>query len=132
MTLPRPLTVLVIDDDDATRETMAHMLRLCGCDPRLARNAETGLRALAEFQPDVIFLDLHMPMMDGLSLLRRIRSTVERQIPVALITGNYLLDDTIRDEIAQLGADFWHKPLWLEDLPELIHRLVPTAMAPTP
>jgi CheY-like chemotaxis protein len=67
---PRPLRVLVADDEEVSRKTLALMLRALGCE---ADEAETGLgalRRLAERRYDVVFLDLHMPEMDGFATAR--------------------------------------------------------------
>ena len=67
-----------------------------------------------------------MPLVDGLGFLRRLRSIDQhRDVPVAIVTGDYFLDDTISSEIRQLGAELKYKPLWLEDLVGLARTLLP-------
>jgi two-component system response regulator MprA len=101
------------------------MLQLEGYDVRTAMNAENGLVQAQEAHPDAIILDLRMPLVDGLGFLRRLRAQDEqRNIPVAIVTGDYFLDDSISAEIRQLGAELKFKPLWLEDLVGLARTLL--------
>jgi two-component system response regulator MprA len=88
-------------------------------------NAETGLVQAQEARPDAIILDLRMPLVDGLGFLRRLRAQDEQRLtPVAIVTGDYFLDDNVSAEIRQLGAELKFKPLWLEDLVGLARTLL--------
>lgn len=118
-------TILIVDDDEGVTQTFARMLRMEGYQVRTALNAETGLREASEHPPDAIILDLRMPMVDGLGFLRRLRSSEsQRATPVAIVTGDYFLDDTISSELRELGAELKYKPLWLEDLVGLARTLL--------
>jgi len=118
-------TILVVDDDEGVTQTFARMLRLEGYDVRTAMNAETGLREAEKSRPDAIILDLRMPIVDGLGFLRRLRARDEqRDTPVAIVTGDYFLDDQVSAELRELGAELKFKPLWLEDLVGLARHLL--------
>jgi len=122
--LPKP-RVLLVDDDPETTQTFARMLKLEGYDVRTAINAEAGLHAMEVTAPDAILLDLHMPLVDGLAFLRRLRADEHQQhTPVAIVTGDYFIDDTISNELSELGVEVYLKPLWLEDLVTITHALV--------
>jgi len=101
------------------------MLRLEGYQVRTAVSAETGLQEAKTSAPDAIVLDLRMPLVDGLGFLRRLRERDEqRTTPVAIVTGDYFLDDSISAELRELGAELRFKPLWLEDLVGLARNLL--------
>lgn len=118
-------SILIVDDDEAVTQTFARMLELEGYAVRTAVNAETGLRAASEHMPDAIILDLRMPLVDGLGFLRRLRAHDEqREVPVAIVTGDYFLDDAVSTELRELGAELRFKPLWLEDLVGLARNLL--------
>jgi two-component system response regulator PrrA len=118
-------TILIVDDDEGVTTTFARMLRLEGYEVYTAMNAETGLREAEATAPDAIILDLRMPLVDGLGFLRRLRSIDQyRDIPVAIVTGDYFLDDAVSAELRQLGAELKFKPLWLEDLVGLARTLL--------
>lgn len=117
--------ILIVDDDEGVTTTFARMLRLEGFDVRTALNGEMGLREASRSRPDAIILDLRMPLVDGLRFLRRLRADDEqRDVPVAIVTGDYFLDDDIATELRQLGAEVKFKPLWLEDLVGLARNLL--------
>lgn len=118
-------SILIVDDDEGVTQTFARMLRLEGYQVRTAMSAETGLIEAAEHPPDAIILDLRMPTVDGLGFLRRLRAyESQRSTPVAIVTGDYFLDDAISTELRELGAELKFKPLWLEDLVGLARTLL--------
>ena len=117
--------ILIVDDDEGVTQTFARMLQLEGYQVRTAVSAETGLQEAARSHPDAIILDLRMPLIDGLGFLRRLRERDEhRTTPVAIVTGDYFLDDSISSELRELGAELRFKPLWLEDLVGLARELL--------
>ena len=117
--------ILIVDDDESVTQTFASMLRLEGYQVHTAVNAENGLRLAEERHPDAIILDLRMPLVDGLGFLRRLRAKDEqRTTPVAIVTGDYFLEDEISNELRQLGAELRFKPMWLEDLVGLARNLL--------
>jgi DNA-binding response OmpR family regulator len=119
--------ILIVDDDVGVTQTFARILQLEGYQVRTAINAEIGLRTAWDSRPDAIILDLRMPLVDGLGFLRRLRARDEqRTTPVAIVTGDYFLDDAVSAELHELGAELHFKPLWLEDLLVLARSLVQT------
>jgi DNA-binding response OmpR family regulator len=122
---PRSETILIVDDDEGVTQTFARMLKLEGYQVRTAENAESGLREAARVRPDAIILDLRMPLIDGLGFLRRLRSSDEpRPTPVAIVTGDYFLSDSVSIELKALGAELTFKPLWLDELVALARTLL--------
>lgn len=118
-------TILIVDDDEGVTQTFARMLRLEGYQVRTAMTAETGLRDAGAVHPDAIILDLRMPLVDGLGFLRRLREQEDtRATPVAIVTGDYFLEDEVSVELRALGAELRFKPLWLEDLVGLARDLL--------
>src|SRR4051812_40109427 len=122
---PGASTILIVDDDEGVTQTFARMLKLEGFQVRTAVNAESGLKLANESQPNAIILDLRMPLVDGLGFLRRLRSQDDqRATPVAIVTGDYFLEDPVANELRELGAELRFKPLWLEDLVGLARNLL--------
>ena len=122
---PGASTILIVDDDEGVTQTFARMLKLEGFQVRTAINAESGLKVANESQPNAIILDLRMPLVDGLGFLRRLRSQHDqRATPVAIVTGDYFLEDAVANELRELGAELRFKPLWLEDLVGLARNLL--------
>src|SRR3981081_4867883 len=103
--------ILIVDDDEGVTQTFARMLRLEGYQVRAAVSAEPGLRDAEHSHPDAIILDLRMPLVDGLGFLRRLRAhDHQRKTPVAIVTGDYFLDEAIANELQVLRADLRLKP----------------------
>ncbi len=114
-----------VDDDFATVDTFAQVLRLEGYEVRTALSAEGGMRAVQASRPDAILVDFRMPLATGLEFLRRLRACDGyRDTPVAVVTGDYSLDDTLGTELDQLGARVAFKPLLVAELVDLTSRLL--------
>ena len=79
--------VLVIDDEPTVRTLLDMLLRPKGYEVMLADNGWTGLRLYRQEHPDVILLDLKMPKLDGITVLKKIRSVNPEQ-PVIVMTGD--------------------------------------------
>ena len=118
-------TILIVDDDPSVTETFERMLRLEGLsrgDGPVGRGRAESGRAVP---PHAIILDLRMPLVDGLQFLRTLRSKDDlSKMPVAIVTGDYFLDDSVSRELRGLGAEVRFKPLWLEDLLALARNLL--------
>src|SRR5438067_9738379 len=109
------------------------MLKLEGYQVRTAVNAQKGLEEAEQSRPDAIILDLRMPLVDGLGFLRRLRSFEQHTTtPVAIVTGDYFLDDALSNELRELGAELRYKPMFLEDIVALARHLLKVTNCPIP
>ena len=118
-------TILIVDDDRAVTDTFARMLKLEGFEVATAINAEAGLMLADSVHPNAIILDMRMPITNGLQFLRLVRSRPHLvDVPVAIVTGDYFLAESVQHELKSLGASIRFKPLWLEDLIALAKTLV--------
>jgi excisionase family DNA binding protein len=115
--------VLIVDDDERLRQYVRANLELEGYTVREAASAEAGLRALEEQVPDLILLDVMMPMVDGWEMLRRVheRHGVEA-IPVIMFSGKV---ETPDDPGAHGAQGFIGKPFDPQQLIESTKQLVP-------
>lgn len=85
--------VLVVEDDTSTRKMLIRGVEQIGWTAVGAENGRVGLERMAEEVPDLILLDLMMPVMDGFAFLTSLRKTVAWQtIPVAILTGKDLTE----------------------------------------
>jgi len=122
---PTTATVLIVDDEPAVTETFARMLTLEGFEARTACDGETGLREADASRPQVIFVDLRMPGVDGIEFLRRLRErSTHRDTPVAVLTGDYFLDESVVKALRDCKATLYFKPIWLTDLVRITHTLL--------
>jgi two-component system, NarL family, nitrate/nitrite response regulator NarL len=102
----RTVGVLVVDDSLVFRTGMSRAVQACeGLE--LLGEADTGaaaLEAIAELEPDLVILDLRMPDMDGIEVLRALRSQ-DPPPPCRVLVISALLEDGIEDEVLAAGAD---------------------------
>lgn len=97
-------SVLIVEDDPEIRDLLAHYLRKEGFSPLLAADGESGLHAARSGKPDLVLLDILLPGMDGLEVLRKIRSDeATARVPVIMLTAKG--DETDRVVGLELGAD---------------------------
>ena len=123
-------TILIIDDDAALRSGIAETLGDLGHTALQAPDGAQGLRILGEARVDAVLLDLRMPGMDGIEVLRRLRAG-KNPPPVAVLTAVPTAGNTI--EAMRLGAiDHLAKPVGRADLFALLERMLPAATADAP
>ena len=84
--MPNNNSILIIDDDDAVRDSIAVYLDEVGYQVHQASDGEQGVALQQEIQPDVVLCDLRMPKKDGISVLREINST-SPDTPIIVISG---------------------------------------------
>ena len=97
-------SILIVEDEKEIRDLLAHYVLKEGFTPLLARDGEEGLAKARSERPDLILLDILLPKMDGLELLRSIRADRDiARIPVAMLTAKG--DETDRIVGLELGAD---------------------------
>jgi signal transduction histidine kinase/DNA-binding LacI/PurR family transcriptional regulator/AraC-like DNA-binding protein len=92
---PGPIqrTVLVVDDDPGILDLHCRLVKQIGCQVVTARNGQEAMTAIGRARPDLILLDLMMPVMDGFAVLDAIRSQAEtRNIPVIVLTAKMLTE----------------------------------------
>ncbi len=118
-------TILIVDDDKALRESLAETVTGLGHHPLSAASGQEALAKLEREAVDAILLDLHMPEMDGIEVLRRLRENPKRP-PVVILTAFASAENTI--EAMRLGAfDHLTKPIGRDDLDALLQRMLATA-----
>jgi DNA-binding response OmpR family regulator len=116
--------VLVADDDPSIHKVLRLNLELEGYTVASAFNGEEALERLAEARPDLVVLDVMMPALDGLEVLRRIRANAATaDLPVILLTARSAEEDMW--EGWQLGVDYYlTKPFDIEELLRTMERLI--------
>lgn len=110
-------SVLVVDDDDALRRTIAEYARSLGIAVWEAANGLEALWVIKHERPALVLVDLRMPRLDGHETIRHIRK-FDPAIRIAVITGD--VSDATRERIAGLGLDLLTKPFELHALDALL------------
>jgi two-component system nitrogen regulation response regulator NtrX len=100
--------VLIVDDEEAIRSSLKMIFEYEGYEVILAANGQAALKIAEKDAPDLIFLDIKMPQMDGLEVLKRLRAD-ESAPPVVILSGHGNVKTAV--EATKLGAfDFIEKP----------------------
>jgi two-component system, OmpR family, response regulator MprA len=114
--------VLVAEDDVAVRESLVRGLRLEGYEVRAVTDGLAAVEGVAEREPDLVILDVMMPIVDGLTACRRIRAR-SRTLPILILTARH----EVSDRIAGLDAgadDYLVKPFALGELSARVRALL--------
>jgi len=116
----RSLTVLIVEDDDELREILQAEFELEGLTALTATNGSEAVTAVRELKPDLILMDLMMPVMDGIEATKIVKGDEEtKHIPIIMLTAAGNKDDIVAG--LEAGAiDYITKPFFM---PELKSRL---------
>lgn len=116
-----PATVLIVEDEPATAEAIAHLLRDDGFQVALADTGTDGMHAFETLAPDLILLDLMLPGLNGLEVCRAIRRTSD--VPIIIISARAA--DLEKVVGLEAGADdYVTKPFSIAELRARINALL--------
>ncbi|MEZ5764989.1 MAG: response regulator [Xanthobacteraceae bacterium] len=114
--------VVVVDDDPSVGNALSLLLRIEGLPCRVFGDGETFLETFGPVMPDCLLLDLRMPGLSGLEILRRVRER-DRHVPVFVMSGH--ADISIAVEVMKAGAcDFLQKPFAAGEMVERIRAAI--------
>ncbi|MCA2181337.1 response regulator transcription factor [Nonomuraea glycinis] len=117
-----PVRVLVVDDEATLAELLTMALRFEGWEVSSAADGLGAVRAARDFRPDAVVLDMMLPDIDGLEVLRRLRAE-SPDVPVLFLTAR----DSVEDRITGLtagGDDYVTKPFSLEEVVARLRGLI--------
>jgi DNA-binding NtrC family response regulator len=123
--------ILIVEDDSDAADASAEILILEGHEVRLAFNGEQGLRLLYERVPDLVLLDIEMPILDGPGMSSRmlVHDAGLERVPVVLLSGS----PDLRKVAAEVGTPYFlGKPYSYEKLTNLVARALRERAPPTP
>jgi len=112
--------VLLVDDEEDFVSTLSERLEMRDLDSQMAFDGEQALEVMQDGVPDVMVLDLKMPGIDGMEVLRRMKKLYPK-VQVVILTGHG--SDKDEEQARRLGAfEYLQKPVNLEDLVEVLKR----------
>lgn len=124
--------ILSIDDSKTIRLLLARLFRPFACELLEAANGEEGLAVASQLNPDLIILDYNMPVMDGMTMLRKMREDPGlKRTPVIMLTADSGLQSLAT--VARLGVrDYVTKPFREEELLGKVGRIIPLVARAAP
>ncbi|HET8883865.1 MAG TPA: response regulator [Candidatus Saccharimonadales bacterium] len=128
MTKKQP-NILVIEDDVALNQAYETILRTAGYTVRTAFDGKEALALGAEQEPDIIFLDLRMPTLDGIGFLKAYKPATKHKSVKIIVFSNYDLQQEI-DEAYTLGAKRYVLKAWAS--PKELIKIVEDTVADAP
>jgi signal transduction histidine kinase/ligand-binding sensor domain-containing protein/DNA-binding response OmpR family regulator len=116
-----PLTILVAEDNLVNQKVVTQILRKMGYEPDLCVNGQEVLNALEHKNYDLIFMDIQMPVMDGLEATRIIRKKLNAQPYIVALTANAMIED--KETCLQAGMDdYLSKPMKLSEVTAIMEK----------
>jgi PAS domain S-box-containing protein len=116
--------ILVVDDQKENRDWLMKLLTLIGFSVQGADNGETAIRNWEQWGPQLILMDVHMPVMDGLEATRRIKADSRGRETVIVTLTASAMDEDRRTAAESEADDFLAKPCTEDELLEKIRRLL--------
>ncbi|MCF3650967.1 PAS domain S-box protein [Synoicihabitans lomoniglobus] len=122
--------ILLAEDNEANIQTLGEYLEYQGFSMHYARNGMLAVEAAQELQPDLILMDIQMPVMDGLTAIKKIKAHEDiKNIPIIALTALAMPND--RERCLMAGAeDYLSKPVSLRALMVLIDKMLPATASP--
>jgi two-component system response regulator PilR (NtrC family) len=117
--------ILVVDDEEDVRETLESVLKKLEYQPYVADGGESALEIIRNHKIDVVLSDLYMPGMDGIELLKRVK-TENKNIIFMMITAHPTIETAV-DAIKKGAYDYLTKPFHIEEVRMKIQRAVDTS-----
>jgi two-component system, cell cycle response regulator DivK len=121
--------LLYVEDNEMNRDMLSRRLQRRGFEVLIAEDGEQGVTLAAAEKPDLILMDMSLPVLDGWEATRRIKAApATRRIPIIGLTAHAMATD--RDRCLEAGCDDYDtKPVELGRLLEKIERLLGTGAA---
>ena len=118
-----PKRILIAEDDEPNRRLIKDVLMYHGYEVIEAVNGEEAVKMAAGHKPDLVLMDLQMPVMNGAEAIRQLKNSPETKgIKIIAVTGLAMESD--RENTMKMGADgYMAKPIDIRQLPEAIERL---------
>jgi len=117
-------SILIVEDDAGSADVFVSILTEYGCEVRVAADADAAWREIERRPPAALLVDLHLPTGDGTEFVRRLRASRYANVPAALMTADYLVDDRVTETLRALDVRLYFKPLWEEDLVGIMSTLL--------
>ncbi len=123
--------ILLVEDNEMNLDMLSRRLQKRGHTVYVARDGMAAVERTQEFKPDIVLMDMSLPVMDGWEATRRLKASPStRHIPIIALTAHAVSGD--REKCLEAGADdYATKPVQFNELLDLIDRLTNTSLPST-
>jgi two-component system cell cycle response regulator DivK len=117
-------TILIVEDNHINKQLMSDLLTYHGFNVLEAENGEEGIKMAVEKNPDLVIMDMQMPVMDGFEAIKKLRNNPDTEsIKILAITSFAMRGD--KERIIGAGADFYMpKPIDTREFPKAVDNLI--------
>ena len=116
--------ILIVDDDPITINLLRLILEPAGYETCSAQNGVDALKMVAETTPDIILLDIMMPIMDGLTVCKELRTQAETKTLPILILSTNALASSVKAVMAAGATKYLFKPISRDNLIQEVNRAI--------
>jgi len=119
-----PHKILIVEDNENNRRLVRDVLVYYGYETIEAENGEEGIKKAKEHKPDLILMDMQMPVMNGYEAIKALKNDPDtKHVKIMVVTSFAMLSD--REQILKAGADdYIAKPINTRELPERVKKLL--------
>jgi signal transduction histidine kinase/ActR/RegA family two-component response regulator len=118
------VTVLLVEDNSMNQEVMKRFLDLNGFRVIIAENGEEGIIAFKKYNPEIVLMDIHMPVMDGLQATKEIRNSGNLSVPIIAISADAFNEQ--KENALAMGCNHYlTKPIDFTRLQEILIKFLP-------
>jgi two-component system, cell cycle response regulator DivK len=123
-----PQKILIIEDNENNRRLVRDVLVYYGYETIEAENGKEGIRMAREYKPDLILMDVQMPVMNGYDAIKALKNDTDtKHMKIVAVTSFAMLGD--REKLLEAGADdYIAKPINTRELPVKVKRLLSEAV----
>ncbi|SOD92844.1 response regulator [Spirosoma fluviale] len=131
LTATQNVRILVVEDNLINQKLAQQVLKRLGYTSQIVENGQEALDLLKVTNFDLILMDIQMPIMDGYTTTRYIRTTLQSSVPIIAMTAHALASE--REQCLQAGMnDFIPKPFQLDELQRIMRKYTPSTLKATP
>lgn len=115
------IKALIVDDNEANRKLLTQLLRPLSIQTKEAENGQVAIEIWEKWQPDIIWMDMHMPIIDGFKATRTILQKAEKPPVIVALTASSSIEE--RESILSVGChDYLRKPVKLVEILDAMQR----------
>lgn len=116
--------ILVVDDDEINRKLLVDLLSVYGYESITAKDGKEAVEVAKEKKPDLIFMDIQMPMLDGISAVKILKNDPETKSIKIIVLSAYAFSEDVKKALEAGADEYLTKPFDTRKIPEIVKRYI--------